>query len=157
MSDMSEQAGYRINEPNISSEEIDGEVIIVNLLNGNYYSAQGMGAYVWGRISYGEGLDNMQTSLSRQFPGSETTIRDDLSDFLDKLEDEGLIVKAGNPDETGSILIDASMPEQYATPNLNCYSDMNDLLLLDPVHDVEDEGWPKKKQAWPTANPETNN
>jgi len=149
---MSGQAGYRINEPNVSSEAIDGEVIIVNLLNGNYYSAQDMGAYVWGRISHGENLDTMQTALCQRFAGNETTIRDDLSAFLDKLEDEKLIVKA---DEAGSTRIDAPMPEQYSGPNLNCYSDMNDLLLLDPIHDVEDEGWPRKKQAWPTANTET--
>lgn len=153
---MNGQARYRLNEPNVSSEEIDGEVIIVNLINGNYYSAQGMGAYVWGRISHSENLDDMQTSLSQRFTGSHTTIRDDLSAFLDKLEDEGLIAKAADSDETGGTLIDAPMPEQYSAPNLNCYSDMKDLLLLDPVHDVEDEGWPKKKQAWPTANPETN-
>ena len=73
---MSGQAGYRINEPNVSSEEIDGEVIIVNLLNGNYYSAQDMGAYVWGRISHGESLDTMQTALCQRFAGNDTTIHD---------------------------------------------------------------------------------
>ena len=151
---MSGQTRYRINEPNVSSEEIDGEVIIVNLLNGNYYSAQDMGAYVWGRISHGESLDKILASLCQRFAENELTIREELSAFLDKLEDEKLIVKAGNPDETGSTLIDTPMPEQYSGPNLNCYSDMNDLLLLDPIHDVEDEGWPRKKQAWPTAIPE---
>lgn len=153
---MSGQAGYRINESRVTSEEIDGEVIIVNLINGNYYSAQDMGAYVWGRISHGKNLDDMHASLCQRFEGIETTIRDELSAFLDKLEEEELIIKAGDSDETGSTLIDARMPEKYSAPNLNCYSDMKDLLLLDPIHDVEDEGWPKKKQAWPTANPETN-
>jgi hypothetical protein len=26
---------------------------------------------------------------------------------------------------------------------LNKYSDMQELLLLDPIHDVDDAGWPK--------------
>jgi len=149
---MDAQAKYRINEPNVSSEQIDGEVIIVNLLNGNYYSAQDLGAYVWGRISHGESLNNILDSLCRRFAEHETTIRDELPVFLRKLTSEDLIVKANGSDVTGSTLIDAPLPNKYAAPNLHCYSDMSDLLLLDPIHDVEDEGWPKKKQAWPTAN-----
>ena len=151
---MSGQTRFQINEPNISSEEIDGEIIIVNLLNGNYYSAQDMGAYVWGRISHGESLEDIQTSLCQRFREKETTIRDQLPVFFDKLESEELIVRAGDSYETGSTIIDADMPGQYAEPKLNCYSDMKDLLLLDPIHDVEDEGWPKKKKVWPTTNPE---
>lgn len=151
---MSGQTRFQINEPNISSEEIDGEVIIVNLINGNYYSAQDLGAYVWGKISQGESLENIQTSLCQRFMENETTIRDQLSAFFDKLENEELIVRANDSYETSSTLIDAPMPEQYAGPKLNCYSDMKDLLLLDPIHEVEDDGWPKKKKAWPTANPE---
>jgi len=151
---MSERTRFQINEPNISSEEIDGEVIIVNLINGNYYSAQDMGAYVWGKISHGESLENIQTSLCQRFMENETTIRDQLSAFFDKLESEELIVRANDSYEASGTLIDVPMPEQYAGPKLNCYSDMKDLLLLDPIHEVEDEGWPRKKKAWPTATPE---
>ena len=151
---MSGQTRFQINEPNISSEEIDGEVIIVNLINGNYYSAQGMGAYIWGKICHGESLQDIQSSLCQRFRENESTIHDQLSAFFDKLESEELIVRASDSNETSSTLIDAAMPKQYAEPELNCYSDMKDLLLLDPIHDVEDEGWPKKKKAWPTANPE---
>ena len=33
-----------------------------------------------------------------------------------------------------------------AAPVLNKYSDMQDLLLLDPIHDVDEEaGWPTNK------------
>ena len=153
---MSGQDVYRINEPNVSSEEIDGEVIIVNLLNGNYYSAQDMGAYVWGKVSQGDSLDIIQASIFAQFGEHESAIRDELPAFLDKLESEELIVKANDAGATGSTSIDTPMPEKYSAPNLNCYSDMSDLLLLDPIHDVEDEGWPKKKEEWPSAaNTET--
>ncbi len=151
---MSGQTRFQINEPNISSEEIDGEIIIVNLLNGYYYSAQDMGAYVWGKISHGESLEDIQTSLCQRFRENETTIRDQLQAYFEKLESEKLIVRSGVSPETSSTLIDTAMPEQYTEPVLNCYSDMKDLLLLDPIHDVEDDGWPKKKKAWPTANPE---
>ena len=36
------------------------------------------------------------------------------------------------------------------------YTDMRDMLLLDPVHDVEAAGWPvpRAEDAWPSAPPD---
>jgi hypothetical protein len=31
----------------------------------------------------------------------------------------------------------------FNPPLLNKYSDMQELLLLDPIHDVDEAGWPK--------------
>ena len=33
----------------------------------------------------------------------------------------------------------------YRTPVLSIYTDMQDLLLLDPIHDVDQAGWPTRK------------
>jgi hypothetical protein len=30
-------------------------------------------------------------------------------------------------------------------PLLRKYTDMRDLLLLDPIHDVDEQGWPVRK------------
>ncbi len=35
----------------------------------------------------------------------------------------------------------------FEAPVLESYSDMQDLLLLDPIHDVDDAGWPVANQA----------
>ena len=34
-------------------------------------------------------------------------------------------------------------------PVLNKYTDMQDLLLIDPIHDVEAHGWPAKREGEP--------
>ena len=33
----------------------------------------------------------------------------------------------------------------FEPPTLSKYKDMQDMLLLDPVHDVEEAGWPEPK------------
>ena len=33
----------------------------------------------------------------------------------------------------------------FTTPTLEIFSDMQDILLLDPVHDVDERGWPINK------------
>ena len=40
--------------------------------------------------------------------------------------------------ETGSIPFDA--------PILKRYTDQQELLLLDPIHEVDDIGWPREKE-----------
>jgi hypothetical protein len=33
----------------------------------------------------------------------------------------------------------------WSSPVLSIYDDMQDLLLLDPIHDVDESGWPAIK------------
>ena len=147
---MSDETTYRINNPNVTSEEIDGEVIIVNLLNGNYYSAVDLAAHLWSRIQRGYSVGRIRDELLAQFTEQGESIDVDLSDFLSKLESEALIVKEGRhetlngPAKQGN-LVEIEIPDSYSAPLLSCYSDMQDLLLLDPVHDVADVGWPTAK------------
>ena len=41
------EGGLRVNSPHVIHETIDGEVIVINLASGNYYSVKGAGADVW--------------------------------------------------------------------------------------------------------------
>lgn len=55
--------------PDIVSEEIDGEVIIVNLRNGNYYSLSQSAAVVWSGIQEHATLERLQHRLHRRYAG----------------------------------------------------------------------------------------
>ena len=37
----------------------------------------------------------------------------------------------------------------FVTPTLSRYTEMQDLLLLDPIHDVDDSGWPRRAPETP--------
>ncbi len=34
---------------------------------------------------------------------------------------------------------------RFTEPTVHTYADMQDLLLLDPIHDVDETGWPNAK------------
>ena len=140
---------YRKNEPAVASETIDGEVIAINLDQGTYYSLQGIAAELWGMVEQGMPVDAMTRSVELAYVPAERPIGEVVGDFLKQLEDEELIVSAGAaeqasqdmpgaPDTKGSRL---AMP----MPILNKYADMQDLLLLDPIHEVDASGWPSQK------------
>lgn len=135
---------YRVNTPNVSSENIDGEVIIVNLESGSYYSTVDVGAYIWGRITAGASDEAIGRELVTAFGEAAAA---SATQFIQRLEDEKLVVKcngSGAPAGDGAVVA-APLPVAFQLPELNCYSDMQDMLLLDPVHDVADVGWPAAK------------
>ena len=146
---MSTAQYFRLNQPFVVSELIDSEVVIMNLKSGNYYSARKTGALVWAWLENGLPVAAMTSRLAAIYAGDETAYASDLTAFLDRLLDEGLIqplaVAAVASADPGDSL---PPPSAYQPPLLEVYADMQDLLLLDPIHDTDDVGWPVAK-----ANP----
>lgn len=139
---------FEINVPDVVGETVDGEVVIINLKDGNYHSLVDVGSAIWGWIEAGHDVDAMNAALSSRFPESASEVSRDMADFLAQLEQESLI-RAG----TGDLAVQApdlgilDTLDGYAKPELNSYRDMQDLLLLDPVHEIDETGWPE-----PTKN-----
>ncbi|MEZ5735858.1 MAG: PqqD family protein [Novosphingobium sp.] len=135
----------------IVSEEIEGEVIIVNLKNGNYYSLTQSGTEIWASIEGHESIGQMHRKLQCRYAGEAETIEQDLAQLIQALEAEELIVRlpaGANGHANGTDIAEPSAGEKepYAPPMFERFTDMGDLLLLDPVHEVEDQkGWPHAK------------
>jgi Coenzyme PQQ synthesis protein D (PqqD) len=138
----------------IVSEEIDGEVIIVNLKNGHYYSLTQSATVIWAGIQEHAPLEQIQDRLLARYSGDTASIRQGLVDLIKALEVEQLITQrsaaaeeASPVDESTAGEIPLGEKEAYLPPLFERFTDMGDLLLLDPVHEVEDEkGWPHAKR-----------
>ena len=131
----------KIRTPEVVHETVDGEVVIVNLDKGLYFSTDQIGACIWSKIVSGQDTNSIVAWASDTYGGVESAAADAQS-FLDALRSNDLVTESGEsagPDEAEEV----SAPEDYARPELQVFSDMEDLLLLDPIHDVEEEkGWP---------------
>jgi Coenzyme PQQ synthesis protein D (PqqD) len=137
--------GFRVNSPNVIHETIEGEVILIDLKTGTYYSLRDSGAAVWQAIELGAGEDGIAAELQSRYDASEEQIRDAVRQLLAQLEGEGLIrAEAGNADRaaTSSAAGNGSARLPFAAPVLEKHTDMQDLILLDPVHEVGAQGWP---------------
>ena len=55
---------YHIDAANIMHEVIDGEVVVVNLENGTYYSLDGVGADLWVRLADGSTLEALVAGVA---------------------------------------------------------------------------------------------
>lgn len=111
--------------PEIVHETVDGEVLIIHLGTGVYFTVRGCGVAVWDGVVAGASATRIASALPE---GAE---------FLQRLSSEGLIEPVEG-DSNGWTPSDA--PDE--PPSLHRFTDMEDLLLLDPVHEVDAEGWP---------------
>lgn len=145
---------YEPSGPDIVSEEIDGEVIIVNLQNGNYYSLSRSAAVVWAGIQQHATLERLQQQLETRYAGETAAMGRDLGELIRALEAEQLIAVRPAAEAPAAPEAPAASPEPpvekepYQPPQFECFTDMGDLLLLDPVHEAEDEkGWPHPRAS----------
>jgi hypothetical protein len=143
---MTSQGQWVINAPTAVSEVIDGELVVINLEKGSYYSSDGIGAYLWQCVEQQVESAAILAALTSGFGLAPEQARSDLESFLGALKREGLVREAG-PDDKLTSDAPGVTGRAYAPPELKVYSDMQDLLLLDPIHDVGEEGWPTKPRT----------
>ncbi len=141
-----EAAHYRIASTEIVSDVIDGEAVVVNLSTGAYYTLNATGAVVWDLARRGCSRAELHAAAGELLGGDAGAIRDGCDAFLGRLLDEGLIV-AGSELASAPVARAAAAPIPFAPPALVKYTDMEDLLSLDPVHEVDELGWPHPTAA----------
>lgn len=148
----------RVNTPNVVHETIDGEAILLDLNTGNYFSLDGVGAVVWDFIdkhgNWPKALEIMKSANA----GQEESVAEVVTNFVEQLCTEKLLVPLddqSSDDVTSEIEAQlAAVASNFASLRVNKYSDMQDLLLLDPIHEVDEKGWPESRDILETENPE---
>lgn len=135
----------RHNVPVVTSETFDDEIVIINFDSGCYYSVQGSGVDVWTMIGAGATIPRIVEQMERRYDADTPQLEAAVKGFVSKLHEEGLVVfgPADEPEES------AAPPETnpddrlpFQAPVLNTFSDMQELLWLDPIHEVDESGWP---------------
>ena len=134
-------------------ETIEGEVILIALDTGTYYSLRESGADMWEGVGRGASQDEIVAALSSRYDGSRDEIEAAVAELLARLEEERLIETAEDGGASGwaeAHAAPATKPS-FAAPVFEKHTDMQDLILLDPVHEVDPRGWPHPAPSEPSA------
>jgi Coenzyme PQQ synthesis protein D (PqqD) len=132
----------RVRDKNVVSEIIDEEAIIMDLTVGTYFSSEGSGALIWDGMVRGFKAEQIKERVQQAFSFEPAELDVDFESFVASLLANGLVHLV---DEAGLSSGDWSMPlpadrRGYDPPVLNRYNDLQDLALLDLIHDVEEAG-----------------
>jgi hypothetical protein len=141
---------FRINTSKIVHETIDGEVVIINFENGNYYSLNSAGKDIWSHIERNSILAAIVDEIADKYQGSQEEIKKDIIQLLTNLEKEELIVQDKEKKYEVYTVPEIKKCEEklkYEKPGFSKYTDMKEMLLLDPIHEVDETGWPAAKKV----------
>lgn len=147
---MSLHRSFRVNAPQVVSELIDGEAVIMNLKSGNYYSSRQTCAAIWAGLEQGLTEDELLACLKNTYAGDPDSLARGLEAFLAQLLEQELIAVVETPAPPAPMPTPSAALLPFTPPVLEVFSDMRDLLLLDPIHDVTDAGWPTAKPTRPS-------
>jgi len=139
-------AAWVIDREAVSSDFLEGEVVAIHLGTGIYYSLRGPAAVLWQALAQPADAVQLGALLAAQFAVTPAQAEQDATLFLFRLEAEGLVRPAAGSGPPAAVPVAAAVLP-YAPPQLERFSDLQDLLLLDPIHDVGPEGWPPRPPA----------
>ncbi len=135
---------FVIDELSTASEEFDGETIVIQFKHGTYSVLTGCGNAIF---------DMFRTPLSaeaaveavRAATGSEPDpLGEEVNRFVAELVGAHILVEAAPGSQAGK----AVFKGPYSTPGMETYDDLADMMLVDPVHEVDmSEGWPKRPET----------
>ena len=134
---------YRLSpSPNVCARSFGDEVVAANFLKGVYYSLVGSAAQIWEGLMAGHPLPQVVEEVAAlSDPATSAEFAATARHLVDSLISEGLLVPATGVEATTWKPV-AGPEAPYGLPVLERFTDMEDLLLLDPIHDVEEMGWP---------------
>lgn len=125
--------GFRVGSPDIVFEEFSGEMVILNLASGQYFGLNPVGAACWQFLVTGASITGSAASPE---------IAAKLAAFAARLESFGLIIPAS---ECAPVEIPSPRFSFEGMPQVDVFNDLADLIVADPIHDVDaGAGWPVK-------------
>src|SRR5262245_37954696 len=142
---------YCIETAEVVSDIIDGEAIILHRACGDYFSTDGVGGLIWQWIGERQSRGQILNMLNVRFSASPVEIATAVDSFLADLVAHKLVqeIVKGDESATETLIEPQTNPKaEFVRPTLHVYSDIRNVVLLDPIHDVDGNiGWPMPKQT----------
>ena len=140
---------FRINTPHVVAETLDGEATIVDLDSGTYYALNESGSLIWDGLIAGAPVDAVTEQLAGAYELNGGDAARAVDQLMKDLLEAKLIVEAEAAAQNGDAPTAAASSANgsrlpFAKPELSAYTDMQELLLLDPIHEVDESGWPSQ-------------
>jgi hypothetical protein len=133
---------FRTDVPDTASEVFDGEVVIAHYGTGLYFSISPAGALIWQGLSHGLTVAEAATWLAGHFAADAAAIPAQVEAFVSTLVERQLLIAVAERDKAGEL--PAIALAAWQEPAIDSFDDLQELLLLDPVHDVTEAGWPHR-------------
>jgi hypothetical protein len=136
----------RVASVNVHGKIFDDEAVILDLRSGTYFTLRGSAVDIWELVERNVSCARITEALSDRYDGSEAEIARVAEALLDELAEADLIA-ADSSIEPGEVPRQGELKSAFPAPKIERFTDMQELLLLDPIHEVDEKGWPHTSAA----------
>jgi hypothetical protein len=128
----------------VTHDRLDDVVMAIDLETGNYFSLDDVAADAWTLLANGMTLHDASVILAERYAVALDRMFSDLQAYADSLEEQRLLARdeRRTPPVPAVELPPRTSPRGYSAPVLQRYDDLDALLRLDPIHEVDELGWP---------------
>lgn len=128
-------------------ENVGGEVVALDMQSGSYFSLQSSAALIWSLIEKAASTEQIIGQIAHTYSVDREKAESDVVSFLGQLQTVGLITSSDQSLQVSLPLVaDVESSQTYVPPALEIFNDVQDLLTIDPIHDVDEMGWPRTRQ-----------
>lgn len=133
--------------PSTVHETFADESVVMNLTSGSYYSLCGVSSLLWTQLVDGATERELIRRIQAEYAADDEASRS-IGEFLDLLVGENLLISQVTEEVSASVEtpIAAAPLKAFTPPIFEKFTDMEDMLLLDPIHEVDEEGWPMARK-----------
>lgn len=131
------QGRWIVDAAAVAAEKFDDETVVLHFESGRYYSLGGAACWIWQALEQPTDARSIVTAVPG---GASASIAADIEAFLAELREQKLIVAIESP-----AVVPPVGPVDWTVPSIEVFSDLSDLIALDPVHEVDAMlGWPRR-------------
>lgn len=123
----------------------DGQAIAINFLSGVYYGTSMLGSVILNRLVHGNAPDFIKNAV-KSLSGCPEDFDAQMDVFIAQLLEKEILIP-GDTLPGGDEAIGEEALQDGFVLNLDEFAEVQDLILADPVHDVDvEQGWPIFKE-----------
>jgi hypothetical protein len=127
---------------NLHSQTFEDEVVVLDTKSGVYFSLRGSAVDVWSLIESHVSRTTIVDFLTARYDSDPELIFGAVDSCIERLSAHGLIRETPSCRDSALFIAPSDAKLPFSEPLVEHFTDMQDLLLLDPIHDVSEEGWP---------------
>jgi hypothetical protein len=134
---------YGVDKTHVAYQTFGGETIVIDFTAGTYFSMQDSAAEVWQMLARSMPLDEIVQLYKTDNPEQAEEVESAIRNFASELAAANILSGderhfESNPPQ------DVIHRAPFSTLIFEKFDDMSQLIMLDPVHDVTEEGWPHR-------------
>ena len=128
--------------PTVRHERLEDEVIAIDLESGAYFALDDVAAVCWSILAAGGTTSAAVDATVANFDVAADTAQHDVEGFVDELVRVRLLAPADRPSARPEVPDTTPGGREYRPPVIERFDDLEELLVLDPIHEVDEAGWP---------------